>query len=98
MPLVYEKSVHAPAAISGVNAPDHTLIDWQTAPIFFGLVAKVMRRILVQNARPHRAAQRVGEQTRFETGDARRRGCPIRPITSLPPLDWKRLGDKKADC
>jgi RNA polymerase sigma factor (TIGR02999 family) len=49
-------------------------LSWQNRAQFFGLAAKLMRNILVDHARQHRAAKRGGEQCRLSLSDADRLG------------------------
>src|SRR3982751_944341 len=41
---------------------DQTRVSWQNRAHFFGVAAQVMRRILVDHARRHRASKRGGFQ------------------------------------
>jgi RNA polymerase sigma factor (TIGR02999 family) len=45
---------------------DQTVSNWQSRAHFFGVAAKVMRRILVDHARRHRAEKRGGEWAKLE--------------------------------
>jgi RNA polymerase sigma-70 factor (ECF subfamily) len=42
----------------------HERVAWQGRAHFFGIAAKLMRRILVDHAREHQAAKRQGEAVR----------------------------------
>jgi RNA polymerase sigma-70 factor (ECF subfamily) len=44
-------------------------VDWQNRAHFFGVASQMMRRILVDNAREHRAAKRPGGAVRVTLGD-----------------------------
>ncbi|HEY8563405.1 MAG TPA: sigma-70 family RNA polymerase sigma factor [Pyrinomonadaceae bacterium] len=45
---------------------DHTRINWQNRAHFLGMAATLMRRILIDHARRHRAGKRGGEQENLQ--------------------------------
>jgi RNA polymerase sigma factor (TIGR02999 family) len=49
---------------------DQTRVDWQNRAHFFGVAAQLMRRILVDHARRHRASKRGGFQQKLALDDA----------------------------
>lgn len=49
-----------------VRLVDQSEINWQSRAHFFSVAAKVMRRILVDHARRHRAEKRGGDQAKIE--------------------------------
>jgi RNA polymerase sigma factor (TIGR02999 family) len=49
---------------------DQTTTTWQNRAHFFGVAARVMRRILVDHARQHRAEKRGGEWCKVEFDEA----------------------------
>jgi RNA polymerase sigma factor (TIGR02999 family) len=49
---------------------DQTRVDWQNRAHFFGVAAQVMRRILVDHARRHRASKRGGFQQKLTLDEA----------------------------
>jgi RNA polymerase sigma factor (TIGR02999 family) len=50
---------------------DQQEIEWQNRAHFFGIAARVMRRIIVDNARKHRALKRGGGQLKESFDEAR---------------------------
>ena len=53
-----------------VRLVGQTRMRWQNRAQFFGTAAQLMRRILVDHAREHRAAKRGGHATRVELDEA----------------------------
>jgi RNA polymerase sigma factor (TIGR02999 family) len=49
---------------------DQTRVDWQNRAHFFGVAAQLMRRILVDHARRHRASKRGGFQQKMTLDEA----------------------------
>lgn len=49
---------------------DQTRVDWQNRAHFFGVAAQIMRRILVDHARRHRASKRGGFQQKLTLDEA----------------------------
>ena len=49
---------------------DQTRVDWQNRAHFFGVAAQIMRRILVDHARRHRASKRGGYQQKMTLDEA----------------------------
>lgn len=49
---------------------DQSSVTWQNRAHFFGVAAKVMRRILVDHARSHRAEKRGGGREKLEFDEA----------------------------
>jgi RNA polymerase sigma-70 factor (ECF subfamily) len=49
---------------------DQTRVDWQNRAHFFGVAAQLMRRILVDHARRHRASKRGGLQQKLTLDEA----------------------------
>lgn len=49
---------------------DQSQLDWQNRAHFFGVAAKLMRRILVDHARAHTAAKRGGGKTELPLDEA----------------------------
>jgi RNA polymerase sigma-70 factor, ECF subfamily len=60
-------------------------VSWQNRAQFFGLAAQMMRRILVDHARPHRAAKRPGGGLRIPWDE--RVGATQPADCDLPLLD-----------
>ncbi len=55
---------------------DQTATSWQNRAQFFGVAACVMRRVLVDHARRHRAEKRGGDWEKVEFDDALAAGLP----------------------
>ncbi len=55
---------------------DQTATSWQNRAQFFGVAACVMRRLLVDHARRHRAEKRGGDWEKVEFDDALAAGLP----------------------
>lgn len=55
---------------------DQTAASWQNRAQFFGVAAGVMRRVLVDHARRHRAEKRGGDWEKVEFDDALATGLP----------------------
>ncbi len=55
---------------------DQTVTSWQNRAQFFGVAACVMRRVLVDHARRHRAEKRGGDWEKVEFDDALAAGLP----------------------
>jgi RNA polymerase sigma-70 factor (ECF subfamily) len=49
---------------------DQTRVDWQNRAHFFGVAAQLMRRILVDHARRHRASKRGGYEQKVTLDEA----------------------------
>lgn len=49
---------------------DQDLPEWQSRAHFYGVAARLMRQILVDHARTHRASKRGGEQPKVSLDDA----------------------------
>jgi RNA polymerase sigma-70 factor, ECF subfamily len=49
---------------------DQTRVEWQDRTHFFAVAARLMRRVLVDHARRHRAGKRSGGRTRVSLADA----------------------------
>jgi RNA polymerase sigma-70 factor (ECF subfamily) len=49
---------------------DQTRVDWQNRAHFFGVAAQLMRQILVDHARRHRASKRGGAQQKLALDEA----------------------------
>lgn len=64
---------------------DGKKVEWQNRAHFFGLAARVMRRILVDFARVRRREKRGGEALRVSLSDAADIGCE--PSADLVALD-----------
>src|SRR6266567_1804562 len=61
---------------------DQRHVDWQNRAHFFGVAAQVMRRILVDHARRHRASKR-GEGVQFVSIDAAKESAAPNEIPIL---------------
>jgi RNA polymerase sigma-70 factor (ECF subfamily) len=86
-----ERRDHTLQTTALVNEAYLRLIDqrnprWQNRAQFFGVAAQLMRRILVDHARAHRAAKRGGPQEDLSLGQARHFG-------KMPDLDLLALHD-----
>lgn len=73
--LQRERSDHTLQATSLVHEAfirlvDQTAITWQNRAHFFGVAAKLMRRILVDHARRHRREKRGGDWAKIEFDEA----------------------------
>ncbi len=55
---------------------DQTVTSWQNRAQFFGVAACIMRRVLVDHARRHRAEKRGGDWEKVEFDDALAAGLP----------------------
>jgi RNA polymerase sigma factor (TIGR02999 family) len=60
-------------------------LTWQNRAHFYGIAARLMRRILVDHARAHNAAKRGGLQQKFSLDEAR--DLPSPGATDLVALD-----------
>ncbi len=63
-----KKRPHAPTALvheAYLKLIDQTQVKWQNRAHFFGIAANIMRRILVDYARQHRADKRGGAAENF---------------------------------
>lgn len=60
-------------------------VTWQNRAHFYGIAARLMRRILVDHARAHNAAKRGGLQEKFALDEAR--DLPAPGATDLVALD-----------
>ncbi|CAN5601158.1 sigma-70 family RNA polymerase sigma factor [soil metagenome] len=74
---------------------DQTQLSWENRAHFFGMAAQVMRRILVDHARRHRAEKRGGEWAKVELDEARL-SASLRPV-DLVALDEALLDLAKLD-
>ncbi len=73
--LARERSDHTLQATGLVHEAylrlvDQTVTDWQNRAHFFAIAAQVMRHILVDHARRHRAEKRGGGEAKLEYDDA----------------------------
>jgi RNA polymerase sigma factor (TIGR02999 family) len=57
---------------------DQTITSWQSRAHFFGVAAQVMRRLLVDHARRHRAEKRGGNWDKLELDEVLDAGLPRR--------------------
>ena len=64
---------------------DEKDMPWQSRARFYGIAARLMRRILVDHARAHNAAKRGGLQQKFSLDEAR--DLPAPGATDLVALD-----------
>ena len=64
---------------------DETQLNWKDRAHFYGVAARLMRRILVDHARTHNAAKRGGLQQKFTLEEARQ--LPAKPDVDLVELD-----------
>jgi RNA polymerase sigma factor (TIGR02999 family) len=64
---------------------DETGVTWQNRAHFYGIAARLMRRILVDHARAHNAAKRGGLEEKFALDEAR--DLPAPGATDLVALD-----------
>jgi RNA polymerase sigma factor (TIGR02999 family) len=64
---------------------DQTRLDWKDRAHFYGIAARVMRRILVDHARTHKAAKRGGLAQKLSLDEARE--LPARKEVDLVELD-----------
>ena len=64
---------------------DEKNVTWQNRAHFYGIAARLMRRILVDHARAHNAAKRGGLQQKFTLDEAR--DLPAPGATDLVALD-----------
>src|SRR5262249_52722260 len=86
-----ERAGHTLQPTALVNEAYLKLIDqkrarWQNRAHFYGVAAQLMRRILVDHARQHRAAKRGGsDQQRLSISSAGQRGG--KRLATEPPLD-----------
>jgi RNA polymerase sigma factor (TIGR02999 family) len=62
-----------------------TDVTWQNRAHFYGVAARLMRRILVDHARAHNAAKRGGLEQKFSLDEAR--DLPAAGATDLVALD-----------
>ncbi len=73
--LAHERPDHTLQATALVHEAymrliDQTSVSWQNRAQFFGLAAKMMRRILVNHAEAHHAAKRGGHAQKLSLDDA----------------------------
>lgn len=73
-----------------IRLADHASPDWQDRGHFFALVARMMRRILVDHARAQRAVRRGDGQLRFVDIDD---VADLLPAADGDPLDLIALDD-----
>jgi RNA polymerase sigma factor (TIGR02999 family) len=64
---------------------DDTLVDWKNRAHFYGMAARLMRRILVDHARAHNAAKRGGLEQKVVLDEARQ--LPTKSAVELVALD-----------
>jgi RNA polymerase sigma factor (TIGR02999 family) len=64
---------------------DEKSVTWQNRAHFYGIAARLMRRILVDHARAHNAAKRGGLEQKFALDEAR--DLPAPGATDLVALD-----------
>ena len=64
---------------------DEKKVTWQNRAHFYGIAARLMRRILVDHARAHNAAKRGGLEQKFALDEAR--DLPAPGATDLVALD-----------
>lgn len=64
---------------------DEKSVTWQNRAHFYGIAARLMRRILVDHARAHNAAKRGGLEQKFTLDEAR--DLPQADATDLVALD-----------
>jgi RNA polymerase sigma factor (TIGR02999 family) len=64
---------------------DETQLNWKDRAHFYGIAARLMRRILVDHARTHNAAKRGGLQQKLTLEEARE--LPAKPAVDLVELD-----------
>ena len=64
---------------------DDTLVTWKDRAHFYGIAARLMRRILVDHARAHNAAKRGGLEQKLTLDEAR--DLPTRNAIELVELD-----------
>lgn len=64
---------------------DETSVTWKDRAHFYGIAARLMRRILVDHARAHNAAKRGGLERKFTLDEAR--DLPAPGPTDLVALD-----------
>jgi RNA polymerase sigma factor (TIGR02999 family) len=74
--LARERSDHTlqPTALvheAYLRLVDETRVSWKDRAHFYGIAARLMRRILVDHARAHNAAKRGGLQTKLSLDEAR---------------------------
>lgn len=74
--LARERSDHTLQATALVHEAylrlaDETRLTWKDRAHFYGIAARLMRRILVDHARAHKAAQRGGLEQKFSLDEAR---------------------------
>jgi RNA polymerase sigma factor (TIGR02999 family) len=63
---------------------DQRQVDWRSRAHFFGVAARIMRRILVDHARRHGAVKRGGGAQRVSIDDIQEQAAPIEaPILAL---------------
>lgn len=70
---------------------DHTRINWQNRAHFLGMAATMMRQILIDHARRHRAGKRGGEQQAMQLEES------IIVITDEKPMDLIALDEAMKD-
>jgi RNA polymerase sigma factor (TIGR02999 family) len=64
---------------------DEKRVDWKNRAHFYGMAARLMRRILVDHARAHNAAKRGGLQQKLTLDEAR--DLPTKNAVELVALD-----------
>jgi RNA polymerase sigma-70 factor, ECF subfamily len=69
---------------------------WESRTQFFAIAAQMMRRVLVDHARKHRAHKRGGGAVQVSLGDADRAGAGLGGGTPLDAVDVLALNDALA--
>jgi len=66
-----ERTLHSTALVNEayVRLVEVDTVDWNSRAQFFAIAARIIRNILVDNARERKAAKRGGEQVKVELGD-----------------------------
>jgi RNA polymerase sigma factor (TIGR02999 family) len=88
--LARERSDHTLQATALVHEAylrmvDGTRVSWQNRAHFYGIAARLMRRILVDHARAHKAAKRGGLEQKLSLDEARE--LPIKSDVDLVALN-----------
>jgi len=66
-----ERTLHSTALVNEayVRLVEVDTVDWNSRAQFFAIAARIIRNILVDNARERKAAKRGGEQVKVELGE-----------------------------
>src|SRR5229473_4542325 len=80
--LACERSDHTLQATALVHEAylrlaDETRLSWKDRAHFYGIAARLMRRILVDHARAHKAAKRGGLDQKLALDEARDLPAPV---------------------